>query len=208
MTVGELVKNSFVHGWSSFLRRPWFMIASVLIVFVVSAISGAVAQSASAAADPNTAFLFNAIDFLVVQMFVSMGLIAWSLRASENVEGAHLAHLWAPQRYFKFLATSIVVTIIELIGFALLVVPGIIASVLLLFAPYIVMDRNLGPVEAIQRSFAVTKRHFWSVLLFLVAALAVNIGGALLFGIGLFVTIPVSVIAIAHAYRTLSSQTA
>ena len=204
MKATELVHASFSHGWATFLKRPWFLIGSVIAVFGVSAVSGGIAQSVGDSGVASTSFLLNALDFFVVQIFVSMGVIAWSLKADTQVESTKISDLWAPHAYWRYLGTSILLTIIELIGFALLVIPGIIASVLLMFAPFFVIDRGLSPFAAVKASFAVNKEHFWAVLLLMLAAIAANVLGLILLGVGLLISIPVTVIAIAHAYRTLS----
>lgn len=204
MKATALVKGSFIHAWAMFMRRPWFATGSVIAVFLVSAISGAIAQIVAETGTTGTVALINILDLFVVQIFVSMGLIAWSLKAASDIGAVTWGDLWAPQRYWKYLGASLLVMIVEVIGFILLIIPGIIASVFLLFSPFIVMDRGVGPIDAIKESFNMVKGHFWSVFLFMIAALALNIVGMLLFGIGLLLTIPVTVIAIAHAYRTLS----
>jgi uncharacterized membrane protein len=40
----------------------------------------------------------------------------------------------------------------------------------------------------------------------MIAAVVLNIIGMILIGIGLLVTIPVTILAVAHAYRILASQ--
>jgi uncharacterized membrane protein len=207
MTAVDLVKASFSHGWSVFKKRPWLMIGAVVIMIVISTISGAVTQSISDQAVSVYAItIASAFDFFVVQMLISMGFIAFTIKASDHPEMAHVSNLWAPHSYFKYLGTSILVTIIFIIGLVLFVIPGIIAAVLLIFAPYLVMDRNEGPITAIKQSFHAVTGHFWGVLLLIIASIVVNIVGVLLIGIGLLVSIPVTLLAMAHAYRLVLGQ--
>ena len=135
-----------------------------------------------------------------------MGIITWGLRVFERVEDASFSTLWAPQHYLNYLGASLIVTAVEIIGFAVFVIPGIVASAFMLFVPFFVIDRGMNPIEAIQRSFHLTKKHFWSVLLLMFTALIVNVLGAVLAGIGLLITIPVTIVAFAHAYRTLAQM--
>jgi len=206
MTAIELVKASFSHGWDTFLKRPFIVIVAMVIMFGISIISSSIAQATGQTADSSTAFIMNIFDFLVVQIIMSMGILAFFIKASDNIESAHLSQLWSPRPYWKFLGTSILITIIEFVGLILLVIPGIIAAVLLIFAPYFVMDRQMGPVEAMKMSFHVVKEHFWGIFLLLLVAIVINIVGTLLFGVGLLISVPVTLLAIAHAYRTLAGQ--
>src|SRR5947199_231202 len=55
------------------------------------------------------------------------------------------------------------------VGFILLIVPGIILLGRLIIAPYVLLDQNLTPIEALNRTWALTKGHvgvIYVVLLF------------------------------------------
>jgi uncharacterized membrane protein len=75
----------------------------------------------------------------------------------------------------------------------------------LMFVPYIVIDRGLGPIEAMKESWRVTKGHKWQLFLLFLALIGLNILGAIALIVGLLVTIPITMLAAAHAYRTLTS---
>jgi uncharacterized membrane protein len=65
-----------------------------------------------------------------------------------------------------------------------LIVPGIIFACRLSFVPYLVMDKGLEPVAAIEKSWFMTRGHGWrifgmyllSILMFLVGLLLVLVG--------------------------------
>ena len=83
-------------------------------------------------------------------------------------------------------------------------VPGLIASVMLMFAIIAVVDRNLSPVDAIKTSFDIAKNNIGPVILvWLLTALIVFVG-ALLFGVGLLVAMPVAALLHVYAFRRLS----
>jgi uncharacterized protein (TIGR02145 family) len=64
-----------------------------------------------------------------------------------------------PITILKFFILIILMTIIINIGTALLVIPGVILSIMLLLAPFMVIDRELGPIEAIKESISITSGH-------------------------------------------------
>lgn len=49
------------------------------------------------------------------------------------------------------------------IGFAFLIVPGIIFACRLAFVPYLVMDKNLDPVKAVEESWRLTRGQGWRI---------------------------------------------
>lgn len=87
------------------------------------------------------------------------------------------------------------------IGYFLLIIPGLILTFMWMFAPCVQGDRtDLGFIEAMKVSSRTAKGK-WLKLLGLIIALALlNLLGALLLGLGLLVTIPVTHIALFTAY--------
>ena len=84
-------------------------------------------------------------------------------------------------------------------------VPGIIIAMGLAFVPYLVVERGLGPIDAIKESWRITKGHKWQLFLLVLALLGINLLGLLALVVGIFVAIPVTMIAFVHAYRTLAT---
>ena len=82
---------------------------------------------------------------------------------------------------------------------------AVILAMGLMFVPYLVIDRGLGPIEAMKESWRVTKGHKWQLFFLFLALIGLNILGAIALIIGLLVTVPISMLAAAHAYRTLTS---
>jgi hypothetical protein len=79
--------------------------------------------------------------------------------------------------------TVLLYSLITLLGFVCLILPGIFLAVRLYFSAQVVMAEGLGPSEAISRSSALTEGSFWRVLgigilLSLVAGVMGAIAGA------------------------------
>jgi len=81
-------------------------------------------------------------------------------------------------------------------------VPGIILALAFIFSSYLIVDKGKGPIEAMKESWRITKGHWWKLFLLVLAIIGLNILGFILLLVGLLVTIPVSMIALSHAYRT------
>ena len=141
----------------------------------------------------------------MVSIFVALGLTTFSLRAHDNIQGVQIADLWNPGPFWRFLGAHILTVIAVAIGFLLLVVPGIILAIGLSFVPYLVVDRGLGPIEALKESWRITKGHKWQLLLLLLALVGINLLGVLALIVGIFVTVPITMLAFAHAYRTIAT---
>lgn len=203
-TVGSCVR----FGWDTFKKRPWFFIGvSILIAFV----SGLSSQLSSALEPLSRADMFLVgivlvVASMVVSVLLKMGTINLLLRAHEAPESAKFTDLWAPQPFWTFVLAGITVGIIAVVGFILLIVPGVVWSLRYMFVPYLVMDRKLGVSEALAESSRITKGHKWQLLGLVLVLVGVNILGAVLLLVGLLVSIPVTYLALVHAYRALEHK--
>jgi uncharacterized membrane protein len=74
-----------------------------------------------------------------------------------------------------------------------------------MFATYLVIDKNMAPMDALKESRRMTYGHKWNLFLFGLGLIGINILGFLALIIGLLVSLPVTMLAMAHAYRTLAS---
>ncbi len=133
-----------------------------------------------------------------------MGETSFFLRTHDDTASSELKDLWHPHPFWKFLGTSVLAGIIILIGFILLIVPGIIAAIMFSFVTYLVIEKGMQPVEALKESVRLTKGNRLQLFLLGLALLGVNILGLLALGVGLLVSVPVSYLAATHAYRMIS----
>ena len=191
------IKESFQFAWKTFTSRPWFLIAVFLVLGVFVSITSSILQPSEGG---NILFFLISV---IINVVIDMGLITFALAAHENVQSVGWKTLWAPQKFWKFLAASVMVAGIVIVGLILLVVPGIIAALGLMFTKYLIIDTDLGPVEALKESWSMTKKHLGHLFLLVLALIAINIAGAIAFLVGLLVTVPLSMLAVAHVYRAL-----
>lgn len=173
----------------------------LVLSWVISAISGMFVEKGGIS-------LIGILINVGLSTLLSMGFTAVIIRAHDMLESAEVSDLWHPRPFWKFLAAQFLVGISVFVGFVLLIVPGVIAMLVLLFTLYIVIDKELGPIEAMKKSAQITKGHRWELLLLVLLAVVINIVGAVALFVGLIVSIPVTALAIVHAYRTLEKKTA
>lgn len=65
----------------------------------------------------------------------------------------------------------------------------------------------MGPLESLKQSWNATKGETLQLFVFGLLMVGLNIIGALLFGIGLLVTVPITMIAVVYIYKKLSGAT-
>jgi len=142
----------------------------------------------------------------VLSTLVLMGLIKIALIFYDYNKG-QLKDLFSQHRlFFKYLLTYVLYALIVLGGMFLLIIPGIIWGIKFMFFSYFIIDKKLEPIEALKQSSAITRGTKWRLLAFLLVAGIMNMLGALLFLVGLFITIPITMLATAFIYRKLLAQ--
>lgn len=184
-------------------KRPLLIIGGFVLALVIS-------STISSLLDPGEGAPFTLTNFLVglisvaIGMFIELGLTTFSLRAHDSVENVTLNDLWNPAPFVYYVVGQILVGIIVIVGLLLLIVPGVIASLALMFTSFLIVDKGMGPIEALKESARITKGHRMALFLFVLAMVGINILGFLALIVGLLVTIPVSMLALVHVYRALS----
>lgn len=191
--------EAFSAAWERFIERPFFIIGLFILTTFISVITGLIADEVGSGVFGT---FINIADF-VVQIIIGMGSTLILLRIYDQVETDYTDLLEPIRLFWKYLVATLLVLLVTVFGLLLFIVPGIIAGIALLFVTYLVIDRDLGPVEAMKESLRITNGHRWNIVLFLLLILALNIVGALFLGIGLLITVPVSALALVHVYRWL-----
>ncbi len=88
------------------------------------------------------------------------------------------------------------------IGWFLFVLPGFIALLRFIFFPYFIIDKNMGPIDALKHSYEITRHHMWDIFAFWVAMkIIVSLG--FVSWMGLLITWPLSTLAYVYFYRQL-----
>ena len=196
-------------GWETFKKRPWFFVGSTVVILLASglidAFSSALDAAVGGSAEQPT--IIGTVVNLGLGTLLGMGATAFYLVAHDNPDTVDLSALWHPQPFWKYLGASILYALALVVGLILLIVPGIIFALMFMFTTFIVVDRELGPVEAMKESNRITYGHKWSLLGFTLVLVLINLLGVIALVVGLLVSIPVSSLAITHAYRVLSGRT-
>ncbi len=209
-----LIKDALSFGWKTFRARPWLFVQAGLLLFLINLAVNLVQSAAETGATlgGDTVVLLvgivSAIFGIAVSFLMSMGEVAFFLRAHDNLAATELKDLWHPQRFWTFVGAAILAAIAIILGLILFIVPGIILGVLFMFVGYLVIDKGANVKDALKGSWALTKGSRWKLFFLSLALIGINILGLLALIVGLFVSVPVSFLATVYAYRALSGTKA
>ena len=198
-TAGSCIK----FGWETFKKRAWFFIGSTALVLCALWILNMLGNGTR---DMGLLHLVIALIVYGLSVLIDMGMIAFFLKAHDDASSVKLADLYHARSFWNYLVAVVVVAILTVIGLVLLIVPGVILILMWAFVKFLIVERDIGAFDAMKESARITKGSRLDLLLLMLFAVIINIVGAILLGVGLLVTIPVSLLAVTHAYRMLSAK--
>jgi uncharacterized membrane protein len=197
--------EAILFGWNILKKNFRFFLGMLAIVVVVNVLVGLVISSFSEEAPKVLVMVVSVISW-VLDLLISIGVIKITLKFCDQ-EPATYRDLFSAYRLFlNYLVGSIVYGIIVAIGFVFLIIPGIYLAVKYQFYEYLIVDKGMGPIEAIKRSGVLTEGVKRNLVLFWLALVGINILGLIALGVGLIATVPVSWLANAYVYRRLQLQ--
>jgi|694.fasta_scaffold24718_5 uncharacterized membrane protein len=94
-----------------------------------------------------------------------------------------------------------------ILGLICFIIPGLIIGIRFGFFGFFVVDKFASSTEALKLSWELIKGCSWRMFFFQVSIVLINLMGILCFGIGLLITLPVTVLAATTVYRKLLLQT-
>ncbi|MDT5183979.1 MAG: hypothetical protein QOI29_2137 [Mycobacterium sp.] len=221
------VGDAFSWAWNKFSKNAGPLIVATLVYGLVVVVLQAIISLVSSAVSPSdyssyssdaTSFSFSygmsgvgSIIVSIIGWFLSL-IVAAAIQSAyiggildiANGQQVSMGSFFRPRNIGNVIIAGLIVGIVTTIGFILCVIPGVIASIMLMFTVVALLDRNLSPVDAVKSSFDLSKANFGNVILAWLVLIATFIVGALLCGVGLLVAAPVATLFLVYTYRILS----
>jgi uncharacterized membrane protein len=221
------VGDAFSWAWNKFTNNAVPLIVATLVFGLVVIVLQSIISLVSAAVSPTdyssyssdaSGFAFSygmsgagSIIVSIIGWFVSL-IVGAALQSAyiggmldiANGQEVSIGSFFRPRNIGNVIIAGLIVGIVTTIGFFLCIIPGLIASIMLMFTVVALLDRNLSPVDAVKASFDLSKNNFGSVIIAWLVLIVTFIVGALLCGVGLLVAAPVATLILVYTYRILT----
>lgn len=180
------ISNWFSSGWKIFKKDAGVSIAFAVLAGICY-------------------LLLSRIPFagLLVWYPIIAGFIIVSLMSFRNQTVEFKNYFGGFRHLIPLLVFTILSTIFIFIGELLLIVPGVYLSVAYLFAPCLIVDKNIDFWPAMEICRKKVNKHWFGLFGFSILIILLNIIGCLSFLVGLFITIPLSTCIITAAYKDI-----
>jgi len=204
MNSKDLIKNAFVHAWDTFFDSwvTWIkysLFAFLAVVGLIFSTLGIITLSQSFSEN------MQAATFLVGAFVILYFLIALYYVVLQNMFDFYDKK---PQRGFsdypiapRVLLVSFMYWMIIFLGFAALIVPGIIFAARFGFAPYVALDTELGVVASLKKSWNMTRGYTGHlVLLYFISKTVASVTPLN------FIVVPFFIMVNIYVYRHLAQE--
>ena len=196
------IQEALKYGWETFKANVPFFIGFMVVLGLITVVPDYIAEKVL---DPKSVGL---IVTKIVLRLIGLVLGMVSTRISLDIHDSGQADLSRVAGILPQIPSYIVGKLIYglavLVGLVLLIIPGIIVAYMFLYVGYLIIDRGLGPIAAMSESRVLTDGYKMDLFLFSLVVAVINIIGVVCLFVGLFVTIPTTLMASAYVYRRLS----
>jgi uncharacterized membrane protein len=203
------VGDAYSHGWKTIWKYFLELFLIGLLLFIISI--------------PVNAFSFLIDDYsnwagIVVFVFISFaygvlvlgplqfGMYYCYLKAArgENLQVGDLFII--KENYINIMLAALLTNIIIGIGVMMLIIPGIIFACKLAFVPYLVIDKKMDAIKALQTSWKMTDGYAMNIFVMGLLAIFIAIGGFIAFVVGVIVAAMWIYASFASLYYSVESR--
>ncbi len=176
------VTQAYSKGWDVMSGNFGILLLIILISSLLAALSGNYYHG-----EKESLGILRSLFWLFISIPVSFGT-HWVFLKAARKEPFQIQDMFSAfsTKYWNVVLAGFLVTIISIVGFIMLIIPGIIVVVRLVFVPYLVMDRQMKALEAIDESWKMTKGYFWTIFFTGLLSIFIGLAGILMLIIGIF----------------------
>jgi hypothetical protein len=201
LQIEPTVGGAYAHAWEVLKTDYWRLLlvgfVAWLLGFVVSAfINGEGARGS----------LSWVYQYLIGTPIFYGSAYAW-LRAVSGTRPT-VSDLFVPfqRNWVACVLAQILLTIVVVIGFVLLVVPGIILAVRLSFVPFLIVDEGRGPVDALLESWNRTAGYGLTIFYTALLGIVIVLVGLVLLIVGSIAASMLVYLAFASFYAAITAR--
>ena len=195
-SIGEVLKTArekqVGFKGSYFAAVFVYAVISIVITLIQEAAAGSVGDVAASVVE-------ILITFVLFPLGVGLGLLGIRRAAGKETP---VSTLWEPYSHaIPLIVMFVLMAVLVIAGFFLLVLPGIYLSIAYSFAPYLIVEKNMGVWEALETSRKAITEYWWRYFGLMLVALLLVIVGSIPLLLGLIWVIPIVAIATGEVFQ-------
>ena len=205
--------GSFGFGWRKIFEKSFLpLLLAVIIVGIIDGPGIGLNFKNDSWPDWSFLFLLPLVLFGMAYSFLFVPIIKYGERLifikairDEEIDLKILFEGFRTQ-YLNIVLANLIVVALAIIGFVMLIVPGIIVLCRLAFVSYLVMDKDIEAMKAVEKSWQMTRGHGWTIFGMGVISIFVFIGGLILCLVGAIFSLMWIHAAFASIYQAVLNE--
>lgn len=200
------IQEALRFGWETTKSNFSLLLSLLIISALVSIVPDVIAKMVPETVWGSSVYWLVWIAAVALGFVIDVSLIFIMLRFVDK-EGVKVSMIFSQYRLtFRYVIAAVFYGLMVVFGLILLIVPGIYFALRYQFYAYALVDKQADIFESFKISASLTEGEKLALLRFFLILVLINIAGALVFLVGLFVTMPLSMLSYAYVYRKLSSR--
>ena len=196
-SIGEVLKTASE-------KQVGFKFNYFIALIIYGAISTAITFVQEASIGTSVGGMASLIEVIITLVLfplgVGLGLLGIRRAAGKDTP---VSTLWEPYSHaLPLIVMFVLMAVLVVAGFFLLVLPGIYLSIAYSFAPYLIVEKNMGVWEALETSRKAITEYWWRYFGLMLVALLLVIIGSIPLLLGLIWVIPIVAIATGEVFQT------
>lgn len=187
--------DAISYGWRKFSGNA---LSWVVLMLIAGLIEGLLNWAFSTG--NNAVTLIGGVVTVIVGYLIQAAFVTGALQETDGTKPS-IGSFFQIRNVGAVIVACFLIGVLTTVGLILCIIPGLVAIILTWWTLQFVIDQNRDPIGAIKSSFQAISSNWSTLLLLALALLGLNILGAIPFGLGLLVTVPLSIIASTYAYR-------
>lgn len=190
------------YGWRGFKANAGAFLGMALLIVLVSAVFGSLSSNQG-----STSFAGGLMQFIgqVITTVMAAGIIKGALDVTAG-RPVSIGTMFADWNKVQVLIAAVLVSIGTTLGLILLIIPGFIFMFLTWFSNYFIIERAQTAIDGIKSSMRFASGNVGELVVLMLLSVGVVIVGILCLIVGVFVAMPIVVIASAYAFRVLQGE--
>ena len=185
------ISGSYGYAWQQMWKHFLYMFLVIVIVGFAESPASMIRDSEFVDTPGMIALqIIIAAYWLLVLSVLNFGADFMFLKGIRN-EKINIIEMFDgfKKNYLNIILSRLLTFAIVGLGFVFLIVPGIILACRLSFVSYLVMDKNMEPVAAVEKSWEMTRGYGWKIFGIAMLAIPIVIAGLLCFIVGIIFAI-------------------
>jgi len=183
------VGSSYGMSWEV-MKKNFLELLLVLVIYMAIGIPAGIGRFGAEAAGLGAGGILLGLFSIVYGVFVigpvayGMALAFLKVTRGERFDVADVFEGFK-ENYLQIILANLLIFAIVMAGIILLIVPGIIFACKLAFVPYLVMDKKMEAIDAVKKSWEMTKGHAWTIFFIGLLTIPIVIMGIILLIVGI-----------------------